>query len=201
MKKDSQRSRGRPRAFDKDAAIDAATQVFWRLGYANASLDELTTAMKLSRPSLYSAFGDKEGLFLTCLESHGGAIAARVHEAANSDGDVREILSNILMSALKIYTLPDPVPRGCLFAAASLSDVTLSPDLREAVTAQLARISRETASVIERAPPTHMPADAAARLFSSMLYGFASRARLGESLEVLSSDAEDMLNLLYPKSE
>ena len=96
-----------------------------------------------------------------------------------------------------MYTLPDPVPRGCLFAAASLSDVTLSPQLREAVSAQLGRIGEETAKVIAEDPPPHMPAESAARLYSSMLYGFASRARLGEGLEVLKQDAEAMIDLIY----
>ncbi|MHA0289879.1 TetR/AcrR family transcriptional regulator [Mycobacterium sp. C3-094] len=61
---------GRPRAFDENDALDAAIDVFWRLGYEGASLTELTQAMGINKPSLYAAYGSKEGLFLRALERY-----------------------------------------------------------------------------------------------------------------------------------
>ncbi len=63
-------SPGRPRSFDKEKALDAALQVFWRKGYEGASMADLTSAMGIEKPSLYAAFGDKEQLFLQVLDHY-----------------------------------------------------------------------------------------------------------------------------------
>ncbi len=64
------RERGRPRTFDIDFALDRAVEVFWKHGFQDASMQELTDAMGLSKPSLYAAFGDKEALYLKTLERY-----------------------------------------------------------------------------------------------------------------------------------
>src|SRR5436305_13393124 len=61
---------GRPRSFCKDEALDRAMTVFWRQGYEGASLADLTAAMGINSPSLYAAFGSKEGLFRAVLERY-----------------------------------------------------------------------------------------------------------------------------------
>ena len=58
------KARGRPRSFDREAALNAAMEVFWTKGYESASISDLTAAMGINPPSLYAAFGDKEKLFL-----------------------------------------------------------------------------------------------------------------------------------------
>ena len=62
--------RGRPREFDLDQALDAAINVFWSQGYEGTTLDDLTKAMGISRPSLYAAFGDKEATFKRAVERY-----------------------------------------------------------------------------------------------------------------------------------
>ena len=61
---------GRPRSFCTDTVLDRAMTVFWRKGYEGASLSELTEAMGINPPSLYAAFGNKEGLFRAVLERY-----------------------------------------------------------------------------------------------------------------------------------
>ena len=61
---------GRPREFDVDQALDHALEVFWRNGYEGASVAELTHAMGINPPSLYAAFGNKEGLFRKVLDRY-----------------------------------------------------------------------------------------------------------------------------------
>jgi TetR/AcrR family transcriptional regulator, transcriptional repressor for nem operon len=62
--------RGRPRSFDTEAAIERAMGVFWSRGYNATALPDLLRATKLSRGSLYAAFGDKHGLFLRALDRY-----------------------------------------------------------------------------------------------------------------------------------
>src|SRR6267378_4372711 len=62
--------RGRPRAFDPDTVLDRAMHVFWDKGYEGASLSALTRAMRINRPSLYGAFGNKEQLFRKVLDRY-----------------------------------------------------------------------------------------------------------------------------------
>src|SRR2546422_11461601 len=62
--------RGRPREFDREAALEQAIDVFWRHGYEATSVSDLTAAMGINPPSLYAAFGDKEKLFLEAVEPY-----------------------------------------------------------------------------------------------------------------------------------
>lgn len=61
---------GRHRSFDKQIALEKAMQVYWKNGYANTSLVDLTQALGITKPSLYAAFGNKEQLFIAALEQY-----------------------------------------------------------------------------------------------------------------------------------
>ncbi|MFC7740644.1 TetR/AcrR family transcriptional regulator [Nocardiopsis composta] len=62
--------RGRPRAFDRDAALAAAVRLFWERGYEAVSLSDLTAAMGIRTGSLYAAFGDKKKLFTEAVQAY-----------------------------------------------------------------------------------------------------------------------------------
>src|SRR6185369_14964182 len=68
--KPARKPRGRPRAFDREAALAAAMEVFWAKGFESTTISDLTQAMGINPPSLYSAFGDKEKLFLEAMERY-----------------------------------------------------------------------------------------------------------------------------------
>ncbi|MFD0589368.1 TetR/AcrR family transcriptional regulator [Paenibacillus sp. GCM10027627] len=80
----------RPREFDEDKALDAAMQLFWEKGFEAASLSELTSRMGIQRPSLYSAFGDKKGLFEAALRKYTSSHAAYVRSNLQSHSSVKE---------------------------------------------------------------------------------------------------------------
>ena len=67
---EEKRGRGRPRSFDQTEALDAAVLVFWEKGFDGASIEDLTTAMGISRPSLYATFGNKRSLFIEAIDRY-----------------------------------------------------------------------------------------------------------------------------------
>jgi AcrR family transcriptional regulator len=110
--------RGRPRAFDVDQALDEALKVFWRKGYEGASLDDLTDAMGINRPSLYAAFGNKENLFRRALERYDQGPAAHVCAALQA-ATARGVTEQMLMGTVALLTNPRH-PRGCLIVQGAL---------------------------------------------------------------------------------
>jgi len=110
---------GRPRCFDPEKALDAAMKVFWRKGYEGASLSDLTRAMKINRPSLYAAFGDKEELFRKVLARYGEGPAGYVREALQ-EPTARAVAGRLLSETAEM--LGDPRnPRGCLGVQSALA--------------------------------------------------------------------------------
>ncbi|TMV49971.1 TetR/AcrR family transcriptional regulator [Paenibacillus mesophilus] len=90
----------RPRAFDEEKALDAAMQLFWEKGYEATSLSDLTSAMGIQRPSIYSAFGDKKELFEAALRKytqfHSSYVRAQLHNASSVKEAFRSFFEGIV---------------------------------------------------------------------------------------------------------
>lgn len=103
---------GRPRSFDRDAALGAALEQFWRSGYEETSVATLTAAMGVTPPSLYAAFGDKARLF----EEASSLYFERTCEAvdrATALPSTREAIGRVFRDTARAHTTPDR-PAGCL---------------------------------------------------------------------------------------
>ena len=110
---------GRPRGFDRDAALSLAMELFWRHGYEGVSTATLASEMGIAPPSLYAAFGNKEALYQECLalyaQRHGGFLG----DALQSNMPARACIEQALRSACRQYTDPTH-PAGCMVVGAGL---------------------------------------------------------------------------------
>jgi len=111
--------RGRPREFELDDALDQAIEVFWRQGYEGTTLDDLTEAMRISRTSLYAAFGNKEDTFKRAVSRYAIVDMAYVGDAI-AEGSARGVAEHYLRSNVLAITDPDR-PAGCLSIQGGLS--------------------------------------------------------------------------------
>src|SRR5438445_7093175 len=102
---------GRRRAFDPDAALDRAMHVFWAKGYEGASLSDLTRAMRINRPSLYAAFGNKEQLFGKVLDRYMEGPVAYFGKALAAP-KARDVVEEIFLGTARMADDPR-IPAGC----------------------------------------------------------------------------------------
>jgi AcrR family transcriptional regulator len=110
---------GRPRAFDPDTALERAMHVFWAKGYEGASLSDLTRAMRINRPSLYAAFGNKEELFRKVLDRYVNGPLAYFGKALAAP-KARDVIEQIFFGAARMAGDPT-LPAGCLMVQGALA--------------------------------------------------------------------------------
>ncbi|MEV4148007.1 TetR/AcrR family transcriptional regulator [Amycolatopsis sp. NPDC049691] len=113
--------------FDVDTALEAAMTRFWRAGYADTSLDDLSAATGLNRSSIYSSLGDKESLYLRCLDRYATRYGEKYDQALSRASEepsraIREFFD------VTLARIADPgVPDGCLIAQTAMAVPVLSP--------------------------------------------------------------------------
>ena len=177
--------RGRPRAYDPQAALQRATDSFWRSGYSGTSLDEICAATGMNRPSLYAAFGDKHTLYLKALEHYWQLGLVTMREAlADRDRPLAEVLMRAYDAQLSIYFSGEGRPRGCFAVGTATTEAVEDPEIRSALAEGLRaldadlearlQIARETGELKADADP-----EALAMVASATLHTIAIRARAG----------------------
>lgn len=187
------RERGRPRTFDIDSALDRAVEVFWKHGFQNASMHDLTEAMGLSKPSLYAAFGDKEALYLKALTRYVELLAARHGAALNDEPDGRKAVAGFMRSMTKMGSDP-ALPGGCFIinGTADCGGTTVPPSVEQALRSALAGSEAMLAARLERARADGQLPDSAkprqlASLFATLMAGLAVMAKGGAGFDKLDA--------------
>lgn len=115
------RLRGRPREFDRQAALAAATRLFWIKGYEAASIADLTEAMGIGTKSLYAAFGSKDALYAEALRyyytTYEGLVWTRFRAALTARDAALAFLQD---SAIAMTGGDCDLPHGCMATLATV---------------------------------------------------------------------------------
>jgi len=187
---------GRPKTFDVEEALEAALGVFWRKGFEGTSYADLVAATGVERPALYSAFGNKDALFLKALERYGSHYGNYVWEALNLDTS-REVATRVLEGAVELNTrFADRA--GCFGINGALAGSDESEPSRQALIRWRADGEAVLRDRFERAKREgDLPADADASVLAAYIltvaHGMAVQAKAGFPREVLAAVARQAL--------
>jgi AcrR family transcriptional regulator len=189
------RRRGRPRAFDRDAALATATRLFWEKGYEATSIADLTDALGIGAPSLYAAFGSKEAFYAEALTYYCESAADFVWAKFAAADTAREAVFSFLMdSATALTGAVADIPRGCMVTLSSVGSeghAELGELVRSTRGQTLERLmARLSRAVQDGEIPASADLNALARFVQTVQSGMSILARDGASAAELTKVAQ-----------
>lgn len=184
---------GRQRAFCKDEALDKAMRIFWKKGYVGASLSDLTEVMGINKPSMYSAFGNKEQLFIQSMAHYIEHYASPHSKHLNSELSLKQRLAHYMLSILTAQCNED-CPKGC-FVSSAIADgeADAFPEDAKRAVFEVRDFAETMLStfLLQEQHAGHLCANASpkdlSRFLVTILHGTAAMARSGKSKTELES--------------
>jgi TetR/AcrR family transcriptional regulator, copper-responsive repressor len=191
--------RGRPRGFNRDKALDCALRLFWDKGFEATSVSDLTKAMQITPPALYSAYGDKKSLFLEAVERYEESVGCFAQKALVEAATAKEAIEQLLRGAVKAFANP-AAPKGCLVVlgaincAAESSDIYLKLAERRR-NAEKAVRTRIAAGRLAGELADDADVDALSGMVTATLFGLALKAKDGASRVQLYKTVDQMMRM------
>ncbi|MPZ41036.1 MAG: TetR family transcriptional regulator [Rhizobiales bacterium] len=196
--------RGRPVQYDREQALQRATDLFWSAGFAATSLDALSEATEMTRPSLAGAFGDKEALYLEALKRYRDAGIDALRSTLSGKRSLRTELADVLRNSTDIYMASANAARGCLLIGTASVEAVHRPSVRRVLKESLGAFNAVLEERIRKAitdGELDSEADAAglASVTSAIMHSLAVRARAGESRHALAKLSRAAVDLICGK--
>lgn len=181
----------RPTEFDRDRALNAALKLFCRQGYTATSMSQLLNAMKLSRSSLYAAFGDKRSLFAETLTLFGDRTRQMLLESADPQDPIASVRAFFDKTTFDVPAWR--ASAGCMMVNTILELADVDAELNQLAAAKLGEIEAEFANLFRRV--SDKPEQLAA-LVMTLNKGIRVSSRAGDSPQQLDTVITSTLALL-----
>lgn len=198
-----QRGRGRPRAFDREEALNKALEIFWRLGYEPASVALLCSEMGINPPSLYASFGNKAQLFLEAVRHYEKIYWEEPARSFMAEPNIYCAVEKFFLESAKILISPD-TPCGCMVVLAAVNISEDETEIRDAMrelrmqTRQMFSDKLREAIKLRQIPAsTDVPGLSGA--LNTFLEGMSLQAKDGIFQSELSAIAAFAVSLLPPR--
>jgi TetR/AcrR family transcriptional regulator, copper-responsive repressor len=195
----SVKRRGRPPAFNREAALRAAALRFWQRGFAATSLDDLVSATGMERPSLYRAFGDKREIFRKALRQHSAHIASSFKQVLDSPDDLLTHLDRMFDLAISLYERKGERPGGCFIVTAASLETTDDPEIASSLSSFYHDIDQALMDCLERSAPRGLRKGIGrdlARVTATVIFSLAIRARAGAMAQELRAITRGHMNIV-----
>ena len=195
------RPRGRPRAYEPDIALRQAANAFWKAGYAGTSLDDISAATGMNRPSLRAAFGDKHDIYIKVLRDYWGRKFAAIHELLAGEKPLGETLTCIYDVALSIYFSGEEQVLGCFVLATAVTEAAGDAEVQDIIAKGFRNLDADFEARFKKAlqmgelRPAADP-KALAILATATMQTLAIRARSGTSRGELIKLARKAVNAM-----
>jgi TetR/AcrR family transcriptional repressor of nem operon len=190
--------RGRPRSFDTEAAVERAMGVFWSRGYHATALPDLLRATKLSRGSLYAAFGDKHSLFLLALDRYVADALARMDIELDPGSEPVDGLRTFLAGYVD-RTSGAKGRRGCLLVATAMELAAHDAEVDRRIGSFFKAMETRVADALSRAKAAGKLADgvepsSAARILVCFVEGLRVVGKTGPTPITSQATADALLD-------
>ncbi len=131
----------RPRAFEYDDVLDKAAAAFWARGYQATSISDLADATGLKPGSIYKAFGDKQSLFLNCVERYMKTVSYKAMLLRDFETPLRDSLRKLFDAIIDSGEDGHRIS-GCLVTNTAFELSTVEPEIGEALQRHLAQTEK-----------------------------------------------------------
>lgn len=196
----TKKSRGRPKVFDREAALDKAMTLFWQHGYEATSLSDLVEATGAKAPTLYAEFTNKEGLFRAVLDRYISQFAER-HEAQLlcEEKSVEQALLDYFTTIATCFTSKE-TPAGCFMINTSATLAASSKEIARTIKSRHALQEQTLLKFLQQRQlrgeiPAETQLPALAQFLSCILQGMSISAREGACVEKLMQITQTTLRL------
>jgi AcrR family transcriptional regulator len=193
--------RGRPRAYDPETALRLAAATFWKTGYSGTSLDDISAATGMNRPSLRAAFGDKHEIYVKALSRYWEFKFESMRKAFDSGGSLAATLMRIYDASLSIYFSNDDQALGCFVVGTAITEAPGDPEIQRIVAEGFRTLDANFEArfkLARAAGELKQDADlkALALLASATMHTLAIRARAGASRNDLRKLAQKAVSVI-----